>query len=134
MRDNSAVSTEPEQHPEPVDANESVKVTIRRAPKLWVFLALGIIIGILAALVLTTVFEVDPAVGATGTFAYLALYAIPLAVALSIGVALLLDRASRRRARTVSAVHERASDADSGADAETGTSVEMHGDDAEPVD
>lgn len=127
MRENSRVSTEPEQTPEPAASSETVEVSIRRAPKLWVFLVLGVIVGILAALVLTTVFEVDPAVGATGTFAYLALFAVPLAVALSIGAALLLDRASRRRARTVGAVHDHARD-DSGAEAETA------GGDAEPAE
>lgn len=108
MRDNRSVSTEPEQAPHRGD--DTVDVTIRRAPRLWVFVALGLVVGVLAALVLTSVFEVDPAVGFTGTFAYLALYTVPISAALFAAVALILDRASRGRARMVRAVHEVAHD------------------------
>lgn len=107
MRENSHVSTEPEQTP-PGDSRDrvTVDVQIRRAPKMVVFLLMGVAVGVLAALILTSIFEVDPAVGITGTFAYVALYAIPLAVALAAIIGLLLDRASKRRATTVSAAHE----------------------------
>lgn len=104
MRDNSSVSTEPDTTPG--TSGDTVEVTIRRAPKLWVFVAVGLIVGILAALVLTSVFPVDPAVGFTGTFAYLALYSIPLSIALLAVIALVLDRVSRGRSRTVRVVHE----------------------------
>ncbi len=106
MRDNRNVSTEPEQAPHRGD--DTVDVSIRRAPRLWVFVALGLVVGVLAALVLTSVFEVDPAVGFTGTFAYLALYTVPISAALFAAIALVLDRVSRRRSRTVKAVHEHA--------------------------
>ncbi|HRQ00853.1 MAG TPA: potassium transporter Trk [Terrimesophilobacter sp.] len=106
MRENRTVSNEPD----PAASTETVDVSIRRAPKVWVFLALGLIVGILAALVLTSVFEVDPTVGFTGTFAYLALYSVPASIALFAIVALVLDRVSRGRARTASAVHEVAHD------------------------
>ncbi|HRQ01096.1 MAG TPA: hypothetical protein PK781_11695, partial [Terrimesophilobacter sp.] len=41
-----------------------------------------------------------------GTFAYLALYTVPGSVAVLVAVALVLDRASRGRTRTIRAVHE----------------------------
>lgn len=104
MRDNRSVNSEPT----PKADTDRVDVSIRRAPKVWVFLALGLIVGVLAALVLTSVFEVDPSVGFTGTFAYLALYAVPISIAVFAIIALILDRASRSHTRTVSAVHERA--------------------------
>lgn len=104
MRDNRSVSTEPEQPPHRGDG--TVDVSIRRAPKLWVFVVLGLAVGVVAALVLTTAFEVDPAVGFTGTFAYLALFTVPISAALFAAVALVLDRVSRGRSRTVQAVHE----------------------------
>ena len=108
MRDNGGVSTEPEQSPRGDSSADSgtVDVQIRRAPKLVVFLLAGAAVGVLAALILTSVFEVDPAVGFTGTFAYVALYAIPLAVALAAIIGLLFDRASRSRATTVRAEHD----------------------------
>lgn len=103
MRDNRTVSTEPATPP---TTGDTVDVTIRRAPRLWVFVALGLVIGVLAALVLTSVFPVDPAVGFTGTFAYLALFSVPISAALLAVVALIIDPVSRGRSRTVRAVHE----------------------------
>lgn len=94
---------------EPADStssDETVDVRIRRAPKLGVFLALGAALGLLAALVFTSVFEVDPNVGFTGTFAYIALYSIPLGIALAAIIGLVIDRVSKRRATTARAVHE----------------------------
>ncbi|MBX3094831.1 MAG: hypothetical protein KF680_09905 [Cryobacterium sp.] len=84
-------------------AAETVDVRIRRAPKVGIFLIVGAMLGLLAALVLTSVFEVDPNVGFTGTFAYLALYSIPLGIALASLVGLLFDRVSKRRATTMRA-------------------------------
>jgi len=81
-------------------------VRIRRAPRLGIFLALGGALGLIAALVLTTVFDVDPNVGFTGTFAYIALYSIPIGIALLGVVGLIIDRVSRSRATTVSAEHD----------------------------
>ncbi len=77
-------------------------VTIRRAPKFSVFLVVGVLVGILAALILSSVFPPDPAVGFAATFGYLALYAVPIGVVLSALIAILLDgRASRRASQVI---------------------------------
>lgn len=82
------------------------EVSIRRAPRIGVFLAVGGVLGVLATLVLTSLFDADPAVGFVATFAYFCLYGIPAGVALGALVALVLDRVSTRRARTVTAARD----------------------------
>lgn len=104
---------------ESTSSHETVDVRIRRAPRLGVFIALGAALGLLAALVSTSVFEVDPSVGFTGTFAYIALYSIPLGIALAAVVGLVIDRVSKRRAKTAHALvtERRPAQADDGASA-----------------
>ena len=77
------------------------EVSIRRAPKIAVFLILGAVVGLLVTLILTSLFPSDPAVGFFASFAYFCLYGIPAGVALGALVALVLDVVSSRRARTV---------------------------------
>ncbi|MCW4385516.1 potassium transporter Trk [Salinibacterium sp. SYSU T00001] len=77
------------------------QVSIRRAPKVPVFLLLGALVGLLTALVLTAAFPVDPLVGFGATFGYLCIYFIPAGLVLGALVALILDAASKRRARDV---------------------------------
>ena len=90
------------QGPSESDSEQRTSVTIRRAPKLPVFAVLGALVGFLASLILTSAFEIDPAVGFGATLGYLALYAIPLGVVLGVVVALLLDgRASRRATQVI---------------------------------
>lgn len=94
-------------------AEQRTSVTIRRAPKFPVFAAVGGLAGFLAAVVLTGLFEVDPAVGAAATLGYLSLYAVPLGMVLAVVVALLLDaRASRRATEVIAGKLEVGSDAD----------------------
>lgn len=76
-------------------------VTIRRAPKFSVFLVVGGLVGILAALILSSVFPPDPAVGFSATFGYLTLYVVPIGVVLSALIAILLDGRATRRASQV---------------------------------
>ncbi|WP_240792273.1 MULTISPECIES: hypothetical protein [unclassified Salinibacterium] len=87
----------------PADAQQ---VSIRRAPKVPVFLLLGALLGLLVALVATAAFPVDPLVGFAATFGYLCVYFIPAGLVLGALVALILDARSRRRARTVTVDHE----------------------------
>jgi ABC-type Co2+ transport system permease subunit len=79
----------------------SSEVSIRRAPKIGVFLILGAVVGLLVTLILTSLFKPDPAVGFFASFAYFCLYGIPAGVALGALVALVLDLISSRRSRTV---------------------------------
>lgn len=85
---------------------QTQQVSVRRAPKIGAFLAVGTALGIIVTLVLTSAFPVDPQVGFGATFGYLLLYGIPAGLVLGGVVALLLDWRSRRRARTVVAERE----------------------------
>lgn len=79
------------------------QVRLRRAPKIPAFLILGGAIGAIVTLVLTNLYPVDPLVGFGPTFAYFCLFGIPAGVVLGAVVALILDRISVRRSKTVEA-------------------------------
>ncbi|WP_298743067.1 potassium transporter Trk [uncultured Microbacterium sp.] len=88
---------------------------LRRSPRYGVFLALGVVVGILAALILTFAFgDGEGTSAATGVsytttqvFGFLCLFTIPIGMALSAGVALIFDRVLSRRARNVRVSHDR---------------------------
>ena len=82
------------------------EVSIRRAPRIGVFLAFGALLGALVTLILTSLFPADPAVGFAATYAYFCLYGIPAGVALAAGLALVLDAVSKRRSRTVTVARD----------------------------
>jgi NhaP-type Na+/H+ or K+/H+ antiporter len=88
------------------------EVSIRRAPRIGVFLAFGAMLGLVVTLILTSLFEPDPKVGFLATFAYFCLYGIPAGVVLGGLVALILDRASTRRTRTVTVARDELSDSE----------------------
>ena len=88
----------------------SSEVSIRRAPKIAVFLILGAAVGLLVTLILTSLFPSDPAVGFVASFAYFCLYGIPAGVVLGALVALVLDAIATRRARTVTAERDEITD------------------------
>ena len=77
------------------------EVTVRRAPKFPAFMALGAAVGILVTLILTSLFPVDPSVGFAALFGYFALYGVTGGIVLGAVVAIILDRISARRAKTV---------------------------------
>lgn len=77
------------------------EVAIRRAPRLGVFLVVGGMLGLLATLILTSLFPVDPAVGFAATFGYFALFGIPGGVLMGAVVGILFDALSLRRIRSV---------------------------------
>ncbi|TPX02687.1 potassium transporter Trk [Schumannella luteola] len=83
------------------------QVSIRRAPKFGVFIALGAVLGALVTLILTSLYPADPNIGFTASYAYFLVYGIPAGVVLGGLVGLAFDRRSRRRARTVEAQHQR---------------------------
>ena len=86
----------------------TTEVRVRRAPRLPVFLVLGAVVGAILTLVATaTIGHVDPKVGFTATFGYFCVFGVPAGIALGAVVGLLLDRRSQRRARIVTAEHER---------------------------
>ena len=88
------------------------QVTIRRAPKVPVFLILGGALGAIVTLVLTMLQPADPAVGYPALFGYFLLYGLPAGVALGGIVAVILDVISRRTTRTAMAEVTRVDEAD----------------------
>jgi hypothetical protein len=88
----------------------SSEVSIRRAPKIAVFLILGAVLGFFVTLILTSLFPPDPAVGFFASFAYFCLYGIPAGVVLGALVALMLDVISSRRARMVTVERDEITD------------------------
>ena len=92
--------------PEPVEPAARVvasRVSIRRAPKVPVFLVLGGAIGAIVTIIVTAAFPTDPATGFIATVGYFLLYGIPAGVVLGALVAIILDRISVRRAKSVPA-------------------------------
>ncbi len=89
-------------------ASTRERVVVRRAPKVWGFLALGAIVGVAAALVLTLVFrpaDGGPTVtedgtefGLTQVFGFLLVCLVPIGAAIGALVAIVLDRVLVRRA------------------------------------
>ena len=85
---------------------ETDQVKIRRAPKFGAFLAVGAVAGFIATLILTSLFTTDPSVGLPATVAYFSLYGVSAGVVLGAVVALILDRRSSKRAKSISVEHE----------------------------
>jgi hypothetical protein len=83
--------------------DRATEVRIRRAPKFSVFLILGAVLGVIAALVLTVTFPIDPNVGFGPTFGYFAIFGVTAGVFVGAVIAIILDRLLARRAKTVSA-------------------------------
>lgn len=106
VRDNGRVS-DSETPDAPRRHVETQQATVRRAPKFGAILLVGAALGALVTLILTSLFPADPNVGFAASYAYFLVYGVPLGLAVAAVIALLLDRRSRRRARTVTVEHER---------------------------
>lgn len=87
-------------------ASADQEVTIRRAPRIGVFLVVGGMLGALVTLILTSLFEPDPNVGFAGSFGYFLIFGLPAGVLLGALVALIIDASSRRRTRAAVAVRD----------------------------
>ena len=77
------------------------QVTVRRAPKIPAFIAVGAIVGLVVTFIVTSLFPADPSVGFTALFAYFALYGVTAGVVIGATVGIIVDRVSTRRAKTV---------------------------------
>jgi F0F1-type ATP synthase assembly protein I len=99
------MSSTPPEATGPEGTSTEAEVTVRRAPKVPVFLILGALLGFFVTLILTSLFPTDPTVGFPATFGYFLLYGVPAGVVLGALVALLLDRISVRRAKRVTVEH-----------------------------
>lgn len=92
---------------------KSGTVTVRRAPRYGRFITLGAIVGAVVALILTFAFSGEPAIPGEliefdkgQVFGFLLLICATIGVALGALVALLIDRSTARRARSVAVVRE----------------------------
>jgi hypothetical protein len=90
---------------EPVTTSAEAEVSVRRAPKVPVFLVLGALFGFFVTLVLVSLFPTDPTIGFPATFGYFLLYGVPAGVVLGALLALVLDRVSVRRAKNITVEH-----------------------------
>jgi len=98
---------------EPQESHETSLATVRRVPRYGVFMALGAVVGVIAALVLTFTGSFEPTPGGEVTysagqvFGFTLLYLVPIGIALGAVVAMLIERVVRRRDRVVRVDHER---------------------------
>ncbi len=83
--------------PEP----ELHEATVRRAPKWSVFIIVGMLLGLLVTIAVTSAFPADPNVGLTMTMLVVGLFLVPIGAALGAIAALIADRRSYRRLRPV---------------------------------
>lgn len=97
MRQNVPVTTPPEL------TSDRTTVSVRRAPKIPAFMVVGGLIGFLATLVATSLFPADPLVGYAALLGYFSLFGVTAGVLLGAIIAVVLDRRSRLKARTVAA-------------------------------
>jgi len=82
---------------------EMSRVRIRRAPRYSAFIALGALVGALAALIASLLSPPAEDLNLGQVFGYLLLFGLPLGAMLGALVALLFDGLSRRRERTATA-------------------------------
>ncbi len=79
---------------------------VRRAPKFGAFIVVGAGIALIATLIVTALFPSDPSVGYPALVAYFSLFTIPAGVAIAALIALVVDRRSSKRAKTMAAEEE----------------------------
>lgn len=99
---------------EPLETDiSSDTVTVRRAPRYGRFITLGALVGAVVALILTFAFSGEPTVEGEllefdrgQVFGFLLLLCATVGAALGAIAALIIDRATARRARSVTVVHE----------------------------
>ena len=97
----------PEQQPDADGVASTDEVTVRRAPKIGVFLIMGALAGVLVSLILTSLFPFDQGQGVASTYGYFALWGLTFGGALGAVVAVVIDQVSSRRARRLQASRER---------------------------
>src|SRR5690606_37634449 len=103
--------------------------TVRRAPKWSAFIVVGMLLGLVVTIAVTTAFPADPMVGMTTTVLVVGIFGVAGGAALGAIAALIADRASQRRVREVT-VERGAVHAEPAADEPTGAGAAA--DEAEP--
>lgn len=89
------------------ETHQTVEATVRRVPRYGVFMAIGVILGIIAAGIVTMTGSYEESVALdvvyppTQVFGFALLWTAPIGLALGGVVALLLERLARRHDRVV---------------------------------
>ncbi|GAB3598247.1 potassium transporter Trk [Microbacterium tumbae] len=95
------------------EARRTVEATVRRVPRFGVFMGAGVVLGIIAAgiITLTGSYAESEALGVVyppgQVFGFALLWTVPIGLALGGVVALVLERVARRHDRVVRVDHER---------------------------
>lgn len=94
------------------ETHQTVEATVRRVPRIGVFMGIGVVLGVIAAGILTMVGSFEPSEAANvvyppgQVFGFLLLWTAPAGLALGAVVALILERTARRHDRVVRVEHE----------------------------
>ncbi|MGY3263712.1 hypothetical protein ACVJ1F_002876 [Frigoribacterium sp. 2355] len=117
--DDGRVTNAPDdqQRPEPVvepsadRAAESIverdEVTVRRAPKVPVFLIIGAALGVVVSLIVTSLFPFDSGEGVAQTYGYISLWGLTIGGAVGCVVAIVAEQVTSRGAKRVQVERER---------------------------
>lgn len=117
--DDGRVTNAPDdqQRPEPVvepsadRAVESIverdEVTVRRAPKVPVFLIMGAALGVVVSLIVTSLFPFDSGEGVAQTYGYISLWGLTIGGAVGCVVAIVAEQVTSRGAKRVQVERER---------------------------
>jgi hypothetical protein len=86
---------------------ERDEVTVRRAPKVPVFLIMGAALGVVVSLVVTSLFPFDSGEGVAQTYGYIALWGLTIGGAVGCLAAIVAERVTSRAAKRVQVERER---------------------------
>lgn len=93
----------PEADTEVATVYTSGKVSVRRSPRYWRFLIIGVFVGIVVALILTFAFPANPDYSLTQVFGFLLLVSGVVFGALALFIGLIIDRSMTKRMKIVAA-------------------------------
>lgn len=89
----------------PTDSHQTVEVMVRRVPRYGVFMGIGVVLGIIAAGIITVTGSYEQSVALdvvyppSQVFGFALLWTVPIGIALGGVVALILERVARRHDR-----------------------------------
>ena len=86
---------------------ERDEVTVRRAPKVPVFLIMGAALGVVVSLVVTSLFPFDSGEGVAQTYGYISLWGLTIGGAVGCVVAIVAEQVTSRGAKRVQVERER---------------------------
>ena len=91
----------PDDSTSPASSSSTHDVVVRRSPRYVRFIVVGAVVAILATLVLTFVFPEQPNYSRAQVFGFVGIILVTVFVGLAAAIAVIVDRVSSRRARTI---------------------------------